>query len=61
MNGFFVLQSMLPKSMSSDLIRGWDHARMKSGCCFSDNSMLNFLKSVTFMRLARFEAKRIVI
>jgi hypothetical protein len=32
MNGFFVLQSMLPKSMSSDLIRGWDHARMKSGC-----------------------------
>jgi len=53
MNGFFVLQSMLPKSMSSDLIRGWNHTRMKSGCLLF-GSMLNFLESITFLHLARF-------
>ena len=30
-------------------------------CLLFGNSMLNFLKSITFLHLARFEAKRIVI
>ena len=43
-------QSMLPKCMSSDLIRGWNHTRIKSGCKLSDDSMVNSLESITFMR-----------
>jgi hypothetical protein len=61
MNGFFVLQSMLPKSMSSDLIRGWDHARMKSGCMRFGQQHAQLLEIGHVMRLARFEAKRVVI
>jgi hypothetical protein len=41
---------MLPKSLS-DLIRGWNHTRVKPGCkLFWKNSLLNSLESITFMR-----------
>ncbi len=41
---------MMPKSMSSDLIRGWTRTRVKPGCKLSEDIMLNFLESITFMR-----------
>ena len=42
---------MIPKSMSSDLFRGWTHTRVKARVqAFRQNIMLNFLESITFMR-----------
>ena len=41
---------MLPKNMSSDLIQGWTHTRIKFGCKLRKDSMPNFLESITFMR-----------